>query len=152
MNIISTEYKSFKISLWDTAGQEKFRSMTSNFYKGSHIVIFVYSINNKKSFEQIKEYWVKSVVDKIGKEVILGLAANKADLFTEEEVTKEEGEQYAEEIGALFRLTSAKDSRKELILYINELVEKLLQKENIFQNGEKIDLKKKIKTKKKCCF
>ena len=114
MNIISTKYKSFNIFLWDTAGQERFRSLTSNFYKGSHIVIFVYSIDNKISFEKLKEYWVQSVADKIGKDVIIGLIANKADLFYDEEVSKEEGIKYAKEIEAEFRYTSAKENRNDL--------------------------------------
>ena len=152
MNIISTEYKSFKISLWDTAGQEKFRAITSSFYKGSHIVIFVYSIENRQSFEKLKEYWVKSVIDSIGEEVIFGIAANKADLFTKEEVEKKEGIQYSKEIKAEFRQTSAKNNRDDLKIFINELIEKLLQKQNLFQKEEKIVLKKGKKSKKKCCF
>jgi len=153
MNIMSTNYKSFKISLWDTAGQERYRSLTSNFYKGSHIVIFVYSIDQKNSFEKLKEYWVQSVVDKIGKDVIIGLIANKADLYMNEEVTKEEGTAYAKEIEAEYELTSAKESRKELISFINKLIEKLLLKENLIQKEDKITLKEKdkVKAKKKCC-
>jgi small GTP-binding protein len=154
MNIISTKYKSFNISLWDTAGQERFHSLTSNFYKGSHIVIFVYNIVTKISFEKLKEYWVQSVIDKIGKDVIIGLIANKADLFYEEEVPKEEGVKYAKEIEAEFRYTSAKENRNDLQLYITELIEKLLHKENYLIKEEKIFLNKeeKGKTQKKCCF
>ena len=154
MNIISTKYKNFNIFLWDTAGQERFRSLTSNFYKGSHIVIFVYSIVTKLTFEKLKEYWVQSVVDKIGKDVIFGLMANKADLFDNEEVEKEEGVNYAKEIEAEFRYTSAKENRNDLKVFINELIEKLLRKENYLLKEEKIYLKKeeKVKTKKKCCF
>ena len=122
MNIISTKYKNFHIFLWDTAGQERFRSLTSNFYKGSHIVIFVYSIVTKITFEKLKEYWVQSVVDKIGKDVIFGLIANKADLFDNEEVEKEEGVNYAKEIEAEFRYTSAKENRNDLKVFINELI------------------------------
>ena len=156
MNIMSTQYKSFNISLWDTAGQEVYRSLTSSFYKGSHIVIFVYSIDNKSSFEKLKEYWVQSVVDKIGKDAIIGLIANKADLYFDEEVEKKEGTKYAKEIGAEYRLTSAKENRNDLILFINELIEKLLRKENLILKDENITLKKeekdKVKAKKKCCF
>ena len=129
MNISSTEYKSFTISLWDTVGQEKYRSLTSNFYKGSHIVIFVYSIINKESFEKLKEYWIQSVIDKIGKDIIFGIIANKADLFVKQQVTYEEGEKYAKEIDVDFKQTSAKESRNDLIFFINELIEKLLRKE-----------------------
>lgn len=150
MNIDSSEYKSFTISFWDTAGQERYRSLTSTFYKGSHFVIFVYGIDNKKSFKQLDEYWVKSITDKIGEDVIVGLIANKSDLYINEEVGNEEGIEYAKKIKAQFKLASAKETRNEIVLFINELIEKFLQKENLFQNGEKILLQKK-KKKKRCC-
>jgi small GTP-binding protein len=151
-NINSTEYKSFNIVFWDTAGQEKYRSITSKFYRDSQIVIFVYSIIEKKTFEEIKKYWYNSIKDYIGKDVILGLAANKVDLFDKEKVSKKEGIEYAEEIGAIFRETSAKNSRKAFKEFINELIEKLLQNKNLNQKEEKIILKKPTKIKKKCCF
>ena len=150
MSIDSSENKSFTISFWDTAGQERYRSLTSTFYKGSHFVIFVYGIDNKKSFKQLDEYWVKSITDKIGEDVIVGLIANKSDLYINEEVGNEEGIEYAKKIKAQFKLASAKETRNEIVLFINELIEKFLQKENLFQNGEKILLQKK-KKKKRCC-
>ena len=88
----------------------------------------------------------------IGKDVILGLAANKVDLFEKEEVSKNEGIEYAKEIGATFRETSAKNLRKDLKIFINELIEQLLQNKNLIQREEKIILKNQKKTKKKCCF
>ena len=151
-NINSTEYKSFNIDFWDTAGQEKYRSITSNFYHNSQIVIFVYSIIAKNTFEEIKNYWYKSITDIIGKDVIFGLAANKVDLFDKEEVSKKEGIEYAKKIGAIFRETSAKNSRKAFKDFVNELIEKLLHNKNLIQKEEKIILKKPTKSKKKCCF
>ena len=152
MNIESSEYKSFIISFWDTAGQERYRSLTSTFYKGSHIVIFVYAINNKESFKQLEEYWFKSITDKIGEDVIFGLIGNKSDLYFNEEVGIEEGAEYSKKIKAQFTLASAKDNRNGIILFINELIEKFLKKENLFQKEEKINLETKKKPKKKCCF
>jgi small GTP-binding protein len=151
-HINSTEYKTFNIVLWDTAGQEKCRSTTKSFYQDSQIVILVYSITNKKTFEEIKKYWYQSIVDHIGKDAIFGLAANKVDLFEKEEVSKNEGIEYAKEIGATFRETSAKDLRKDLKIFINELIEQLLQNKNLIQREEKIILRNQKKTKKKCCF
>ena len=49
--------------LWDTAGQEKFRGITKIFYKGAKVIILVYDTTNKKSFEEIKNYWYKQIAD-----------------------------------------------------------------------------------------
>ena len=151
---ISVKYKSFDICLWDTAGQEKFRSVTSHFYKGSHIAIFVYDVTVKESFKQLEKYWVKSLEDIIGKDIIYGLAGNKIDLFDKQVVSENEGREFAEKIGAIFKETSALTCRKDIIQFINQLVEKLLKKENLIQYEERITLTKEIaeKPKKKCCF
>ena len=58
---ISETNKAIRFDLWDTAGQEKYRSLARIFYKDARIIIFVYDITTKKSFESIKEYWYKQV-------------------------------------------------------------------------------------------
>ena len=98
----------YTIQIWDTIGQEKLRNLTKLFYNNSKIVIFVYDITRKETFEEIKNYWVKDVEEKLGKNIIKGIVANKIDLFLNEQVTQEEGEEYAESIDALFITTSAK--------------------------------------------
>ena len=122
----------------DAPGQEKYRSMNLLFSKNSDIVIFVYEIANKNSFIQLKEFWVQSIIKKIGNDIIFGLAATKSDLFQREELSIEEGIEYAKEIGATFRLTSAKNEEEGIILFINELIEKVLYKKKLIQSGEKI--------------
>ena len=57
--------KTFKYDIKDTAGQEKFRSLTKLFFKGSDIAILVYDITNKNSFEEMKNFWYKEVKDNI---------------------------------------------------------------------------------------
>ena len=53
-----------RIQFWDTAGQEKYRSIANMVYKRSDIIILTYSIDNKKSFEEIKNFWYNEVVNK----------------------------------------------------------------------------------------
>ena len=53
-----------RIQFWDTAGQEKYRSIANMIYKRSDIIILTYSIDNKKSFEEIKNFWYNEVVNK----------------------------------------------------------------------------------------
>ena len=100
-----TEYS---VKLWDTIGQEKFRHLTKLFYSDSKIVIFVYDISIKESFDALKDYWVKDINDKLGEGIIKGVVGNKIDKVIEEQVTPEEGEEYAKSIGARFLATSAK--------------------------------------------
>ena len=99
---------SLKFDIWDTAGQEKFRSMTKIFYKDAKIILFVYDITYKKSFDELKNYWISQVQEHCNSDVLLGIVANKNDLYINQQVTKEEGLELAEKIGAIYQITSAK--------------------------------------------
>ena len=153
----------FYIDIWDTMGQEKYLSVTQNFIKGIHIIIFVYDITNKDSFIEL-DYWVNKVNDEIDNDnIIKGLTANKIDLFEDSQVEKNEGEEYTKKIGAYFCETSAKVNPKVFKKFVKYLLEQLfnnkdnIKKEgNIFEKsneyieiGEKIVKKKK--KKKECC-
>ncbi len=120
----------FLINIWDTADQEKYRSMTKIFLKGAKIVILVYDITERDSFNELN-FWVKQVQEILGKEPILGLAGNKIDLFDKQVVTSKEGKEYAKEIGALFRETSAKEDAEGFKNFLDELFEEFLIKKNV---------------------
>ena len=140
----------FLINIWDTAGQEKYRSMTKIFLKGTKIVILVYDITNKNSFDELN-FWIKSVEELLGTEPTLGLVGNKIDLFDKQQVSKEEGKKLANEIGAVFAETSAKEDAKGFQDYITKLVETFLTKKGIASNEKQtIELGDK-KNKKACC-
>jgi len=115
----------YNLRLWDTAGQEKFRSLNNIFIKDARICIFVYDISRPESFEALN-YWVKTSEEILGKEVVFGLVANKNDL--EEKVNKKEGEKYAKEIGALFLQTSAKNDKGEFSEFVDKLVLEFLDR------------------------
>ena len=137
------------IHMWDTAGQEKYRSMTKIFIKGAQIVIFVYDITNESTFEKLG-FWVKSVEDILGKDPILAVIGNKIDLFEKQEVLKVKGEAYAKEIGALFYESSAKDDPKGFQNFINVLIEELLEKKGVVKRkGDQLSTRT-LKTPKKC--
>ena len=63
-DIITPSGYLIRIQFWDTAGQEKYRSIANMIYKRSDIIILTYSIDNKKSFEEIKNFWYNEVVNK----------------------------------------------------------------------------------------
>ena len=150
---ININKKQYIINLWDTMGQERLRYLTQLFFNNAKIVIFVYDIAVKKSFESLPG-WVKDVEEKLGDNIVKGVVANKSDLYLEQQVNDDEGREYAKNIGASFLTISAKvDDPKKFEDFMVELAREYLFK------GEKTDDKKfqlngengaKPK-KKKCC-
>lgn len=104
--IIIDGYK-INFEIWDTAGQEQYRSINNLFYKDAHICLLVYDISNKSSFNCIKDYWYEAVLLHGRQDIIFGVAGNKSDLYEEEEVNEKEVEEFANDINACFKLTSA---------------------------------------------
>ena len=137
-----------KLTIWDTCGQERFRSINKIFMNKSNIVIFVYDITKIESFQELQNYWYKNVVSNLGKDIIYGVAANKTDLFADEKVNSNDGYNYAQSIGAIFKETSSTihDSIQELM---EELAKKYIKKysknnKNVFEiNNNKTNKKKK---------
>ena len=154
--------KSISFDIWDTAGQEVYRSLAQNFFLNASIGILVYDIKRKKSFESIQKYWYEELKNKGDENIIFGIAGNKCDLFQEEGVPEEKVKEFANEIGAVFELTSCKES-----IGIDELFEKLgkkyLEKNNLIDNVNennkkagsfslsKENAKNNKGGKKKCC-
>ena len=96
----------YEIKLWDTAGQEKYRSLTKIFIKEAKIAILVYAIDDINSFNDLN-MWLNIVKEINSRKIIFGIAANKADLYKQAVVTDEQGKKYAKEIGAEWRSTSS---------------------------------------------
>ena len=144
-----------KLNIWDTAGQERFRSLSPLFLKGSNIVIMVYDITNKESFDELDTFWLEKIKDNT-KNIILGLAANKSDLYESEVVTIEEAKNFAKNNNAFFFFFSAKNYESTRLLFI-ELVTKYIEKYGFVNENAKnlvIDKdknKNKNNTKKGCC-
>ena len=112
-----------KLDIWDTAGQERYRSVTKMFYKDADVALLVYDITSKKSFEELKNYWVNQVLETSIKKTLLCIIANKSDLINLEQVDEGEARNYAETINALFFVVSAKDSTS-----INEMFKEIAKK------------------------
>ena len=144
----------YRINLWDTIGQEQFRQLTKIFFNNSKIVIFVYDISSKTSFEALPG-WINDVDEQIGNNYIKGLVANKSDLYLEEEVKNEEGEEFANKIGARFLTISAKcDDPKKFEEFLVELVKEYIEKrKSIGSRNFSIDRRKSSKNtdKRNCC-
>ena len=128
---INTEIKKkiFRIQIWDTAGQENFRSITRAYYKNSVCACVVYDITNTQSFNEVSS-WVEDCKKYSPKTVIFVLIGNKSDLEEKRKITYEQGEKLAQKYGMLFMETSAKSGQNickifdESALKICENIEK----------------------------
>ena len=140
----------YNLSIWDTLGQESLRHLTKIFFKNSKIVIFVYDITIRESFEGLNS-WDKDVKDIIGVDVIKGVVGNKQDLYLNEKVTEAEGKNYAESIGAKFLLTSAKTDPKSFSQFLQDLLIEYLNKNEIIEQNIKLRKPTKGGHKKKRC-
>ena len=141
--------KNYTLNIWDTAGQEKFRAMTKIFTKNSKIVIFVYAINNRESFEIMKTYWVNSIKESLGDEPIIGIVGNKSDLFLEEKVKEEEGKEFANQLNVNFKLVTAKEDPVGFVDFMGDLLDEFLEKKGIKVKGNNFNINNKPTVKKK---
>ena len=99
--------KVYRIQLWDTAGQETFRSITRAYYKNSACSFIVYDVTNRQSFLNVQD-WYNECKKQTPKTVTMVLVGNKIDLKNKREVSYEEGEKFAKDNSMLFYETSAK--------------------------------------------
>ena len=127
--------ESLKFDVWDTAGQEKYRSLARIFYKDARVIIFVYDITNLKSFQEIQKYWYNETKDNCDNDVIYALVGNKSDLYEKEEVNEIDAQKYADEINAIFKTTSALSNVGINNLFEN-IAQKLLDPNYDYQKGE----------------
>ena len=121
--------KKYNINIWDTVGQEKFRSLTKIFIKGTKICLFVYDITNKRSFEEIS-YWLEQAKQIADKDVVLGMAGNKSDLIVRQQVDDKIAMNFANENNIIFGLTSAAKNKSSVDELINKLLIKYIENTN----------------------
>ena len=123
------ENKRYVFDLWDTVGQELYRSLSKLFIKNSKIVIIVFAINSRPSFEQI-DFWYNSVKESLGNDgYITALVGNKSDLYEDPEaIPDEEMEKKAKEMNLKLKITSACKDAEGFKSFLNELMKKKIQK------------------------
>jgi len=102
--------KAIKFDIWDTVGQERFRSMAKIFYKDAKVIIFVYDITSLKTFEALQNFWYDEIKNNCEKSPVIAVVGNKTDLYGEQIVPNDTAKEFATKIDAIFQLTSAKNN------------------------------------------
>ena len=156
---VQIDNQDIHLLLYDTAGQEKFRSLIPMYTRDANIILLVYDISSKESFTHLSD-WLNDLTTINKDEVIFAVVGNKIDLENRE-VKKEEGEIFAKEHDFIFAEVSAKTGDGFSDLFYKNLFEKIRIK---FRPGgqqptsEVKDIKynieqdaKKNEAKKKCC-
>ena len=121
--------KKFNINIWDTVGQEKFRSLTKIFIKGSKICLLVYDITTKQSFNEL-QYWLDQVKNVADKDAVFGMAGNKSDLIAKQQVDDKLAINFANENNLIFGLTSAARNKSSVDELINKMLIKYIESSN----------------------
>lgn len=158
--VIGYNGQNIKLNLWDTAGQEKFRTLTTSYYKGANAVVFVYDITDRDSFFQLRD-WIMETTRHVGNDYIGVIAGNKVDLDAERVVKTDELIHLAEELEMPIFEVSAKDGTNipEMFNTVVDLVMTEEMKKSTLSEGYDLNMdpnkgksKKKLKDKfKKCC-
>merc|ERR1712121_369901 len=141
--MITIDNKQIKLQIWDTAGQEAFRSITRSYYRGAAGALLVYDITRRDTFNHLTT-WLEDARQHSNSNMVIMLIGNKSDLEARRDVKREEGEAFAREHGLVFMETSAKTAANVEEAFINtakEIYEKI--QEGVFDinneaNGIKI--------------
>jgi small GTP-binding protein len=144
--------KTYFYNLWDTAGQEQYRSLNRIFLQKGKIILLVYSIDNETSFKEI-EFWLNYVKENLEDEKhIIALIANKSDLYEVQKVSDDLGREFAEKNEMKFSISSAKTNSAQFKKFLIELLQEYidLYGENL-KNNNSFGIKNVKKKKKHKC-
>jgi Ras-related protein Rab-2A len=125
--LISHQNTVYKIQIWDTAGQEAFKSITRSYYKGSIGCLLVYDITDRDSFNAIPG-WLEEIRTACNEHMIIILIGNKIDLESKRKITIDEGQKLADENDLMYCETSSKSGENIDLAFscvINEIGKKI---------------------------
>jgi Ras-related protein Rab-1A len=150
---IQLDNKIIKLQIWDTAGQDRFKTITTSYYRGSHGIVIVYDITDKESFLNVHN-WLEEINKYASDNVKILLVGNKCDLQNHRQVSIQEGKELANRLNIPFIEASAKDSTNVQQLFINlakTLKEDKLKKEYIIPEEQLSLIGKDITIKSSSC-
>ncbi|KAE8710037.1 Ras-related protein RABB1b [Hibiscus syriacus] len=108
--LVSIDDRPIKLQIWDTAGQESFRSITRSYYRGAAGALLVYDITRRETFNHLMS-WLADAREHGNPDMVVMVVGNKCDLAQRRAVSKEDGEKFAKDNGLLFLETSARTSQ-----------------------------------------
>jgi small GTP-binding protein len=139
-----------KLQIWDTAGQETFRSMIRVFYKGAHCGFLVYDISRQDTFHKVEE-WLEELRQNAGPEIPIVLVGNQKDLDAEREVSVKEAQEFATREGLdWFVETSAKTGEGVEQLFVRTAIYLYQNATELTSGNIHLDDDEIITHKKKC--
>jgi len=140
----------FKMHVWDTAGQESFRSITRSYYRTAAVALLVFDITKRHTFEHLRE-WIVEVLCHAASGAVLAVVANKIDLEVSRQVSRQEGEALAAEVGALYFETSAREALGVDDAFIVPCVQAIEKQASVPQIGVHRLPAPPIKSSHACC-
>lgn len=148
--IVRIENKIIKLQIWDTCGQEQFKSLISNYYRNSSLAIIVYSVTDENSFIEIKD-WYKQLKERSSPNCKVFLIGNKVDLVEQRVITTEMGEKCKNNEGFNFFMeTSAKSGLNTEELFVHCAIVLYKQYKNLEKSKSPLNeyrAKKKLQEK-----
>ena len=150
--IMNIKNKKVRIQIWDTAGQEKYKSITKNLFLKVMGALVLYDITNEESFTKLKE-WVELIKEECGRHIKILIIGNKSDLESQRAIDKEDAMKYANEEKVQYIECSSKtgENVEKAIIVLSE---KILESTEISMDSslmlDSTLLSSNIK-KRKCC-
>lgn len=149
-NITNTNGEEVQLDIWDTAGQEKFKSIVPMYYKGSKGIIIVYDITSKDSFEGAKK-WIQDI-ESNNNSACLILVGNKTDLAENREVTSDQASAYAANKNIIYLECSAKTNDNITKIFKNVADKMNKTSENVNTSKLTINVSPQEKQQSYCCY
>jgi len=152
---------SVKLMIWDTAGQERFHALGPIYYRDANGALLVYDITDRESFTKVR-HWVKELRKIVGKDIVLVIAGNKSDMEKNRQVNDVEAKEYADSVGAVHIMCSAKTGKGVENAFLELTKEILKSQQKAAADGRAVPAAKDKRTfvdisnetevpKKSCC-
>ena len=148
-NVKTEDGTKVKLQIWDTCGQERYRSISKNYYKGANAIILVFSLIDKKSFESV-ENWINQIKEEASESILIILVGNKSDLIEKRVISYEEAEKLAKEFNINYFECSAKTGENINVVF-NDLIEQMVKKTDKTKDSTTQLNSENLGNKKKTC-
>ncbi|KAI9187855.1 GTP-binding protein [Blastocladiella emersonii ATCC 22665] len=139
---IELDGKRIKLQIWDTAGQERFRTITTAYYRGAMGILLIYDVTDERSFNNIRN-WIRNIEQHASVGVNKILVGNKCDVTEKKVISKEQGQELADEFGVKFIETSAKSNigvEEAFFSLAKDIKKRLIDTQGPADDDKKIDI------------